>query len=93
MTTRRCFEGHHAHSPPVRLFVDDAGAILEKHRQLAELRDALPFEIDGLVVKVDSFALQKELGTRSVNGLNVFDLPADSPPVTMNEVQRADEEG
>jgi hypothetical protein len=37
--------------------------------------------------------LQKELGTRSVNGLNVFDLPADSPPVTINEVQRADEEG
>jgi hypothetical protein len=31
--------------------------------------------------------LQKELGTRSVNGLKVFDLPADSPAVTINEVQ------
>ena len=36
--------------------------------------------------------LQKELGTRSVNGLEVFDLPADSPAVTIKEVQRADEE-
>ncbi len=42
--------------------VDD---IFEVHRELAEKRDDLPFEIDGLVIKVDSFAEQRELGARS----------------------------
>jgi hypothetical protein len=32
--------------------------------------------------------LQKELGTRTVNGLVVFDLPADSPAVTPKDVSR-----
>jgi hypothetical protein len=36
--------------------------------------------------------LQKELGTRTLNGLTVFDLPADSPAVSAKDVQRADEE-
>ena len=36
--------------------------------------------------------LQKELGTRTVNGLVVFDLPADSPAVTAKDIEQADEE-
>ena len=43
----------------------DPEAILSAHQRLAEERDALAFEIDGLVIKVDSFALQQQLGTRS----------------------------
>ncbi|MGH7290656.1 MAG: NAD-dependent DNA ligase LigA, partial [Myxococcota bacterium] len=39
-----------------------AGA-LAFHQQLERDRDALPYEVDGTVVKVDDFALQKRLGT------------------------------
>ncbi len=38
-------------------------AALEFHEQLERERDALPYEVDGTVLKVDDFALQKRLGT------------------------------
>ncbi|MHB8708568.1 MAG: NAD-dependent DNA ligase LigA [Desulfuromonadales bacterium] len=40
-------------------------AVLACYRQLLGRRDRLPFEIDGVVVKVDSLALQEELGELS----------------------------
>ncbi|HYS42553.1 MAG TPA: NAD-dependent DNA ligase LigA, partial [Geobacteraceae bacterium] len=39
--------------------------VLEYYRKIAEQRESLPYEIDGVVVKVDSFALQRELGEKS----------------------------
>ncbi len=39
-----------------------ADAVIEKFNDLQERRDSLPFEIDGLVVKVNDRALQEELG-------------------------------
>lgn len=39
--------------------------VLERYNELLNERDSLPFEIDGMVVKVDSFALQQELGEKS----------------------------
>jgi DNA ligase (NAD+) len=41
------------------------GAVLACYRQLLGRRDHLPFEIDGIVVKVNSLALQEELGELS----------------------------
>lgn len=35
------------------------------HRQMLEQRESLPYEIDGTVIKVDSFDLQSELGEKS----------------------------
>jgi DNA ligase (NAD+) len=40
-------------------------AVLETYRQYAEHRHDLPFEIDGLVVKVNDIPVQEELGVRS----------------------------
>ena len=37
-------------------------AVVDYWRSVQERRDALPFEVDGVVVKVDSVALQEELG-------------------------------
>ncbi|MEG0820369.1 MAG: NAD-dependent DNA ligase LigA [Burkholderiaceae bacterium] len=37
-------------------------ALAEFHARIAALRDSLPFDIDGVVYKVDSLALQRELG-------------------------------
>ena len=40
-------------------------AVVEEYRRLLERRDALPYEIDGMVVKVNSLALQQELGEKT----------------------------
>lgn len=45
----------------VRL-IRGADAVLSAFHELGGRRDSLPFEIDGAVVKVNSFALQRELG-------------------------------
>lgn len=39
--------------------------VAEYFRQMQSLRDRLPYEIDGLVVKVDALALQRELGEKT----------------------------
>jgi len=39
--------------------------VLAHYDQLLATRDELPFEVDGAVIKVDSFALQRRLGERS----------------------------
>lgn len=39
-----------------------AAELVAFHRRIGELRETLPFDIDGVVYKVDSLALQKKLG-------------------------------
>lgn len=39
--------------------------VIARYNELLALRETLPFEIDGMVVKVNSFALQQELGEKS----------------------------
>jgi len=43
----------------------DVEACLAYHQQMAETRDELPYEIDGVVFKVNDMALQAALGERS----------------------------
>lgn len=50
---------------PVGRTVTGITAVLDFFRELGNQRDGLPYEIDGLVVKVDAFALQRELGVKS----------------------------
>ncbi len=52
-------------------------AVIREYRRLGDLRDSLPFEIDGTVVKVDSFALQQKLGevSRSPRWAIAFKFP------------------
>jgi DNA ligase (NAD+) len=45
-----------------RAVVQGAAALVEFHRGVAAKRDALPFDIDGVVYKVNSLELQAELG-------------------------------
>ena len=51
-------------NPLIRLVESVDGAVAYYH-ELQELRESLPYEIDGTVVKVDSFQLQRELGEKS----------------------------
>lgn len=52
-------------------------AVLAEYRRLLALRDDLPFEVDGTVVKVDRVALQRELGevSRSPRWAIAFKFP------------------
>jgi DNA ligase (NAD+) len=45
-----------------RAVVQGAAALADFHHHIAAKRDALPFDIDGVVYKVNSLALQAELG-------------------------------
>jgi DNA ligase (NAD+) len=45
-----------------RVVVRGAAALADFHRRIAAKRDVLPFDIDGVVYKVNSLALQAELG-------------------------------
>ena len=43
----------------------DIDAVIARYQELIELRDRLPYEIDGMVVKVNNRSLQQELGEKS----------------------------
>ncbi len=40
-------------------------AVLAYYREIGETRESLPYEIDGVVIKVDSFDLQRDLGEKT----------------------------
>ena len=48
-----------------RVVAQGAQGLIDFHQRMGELRDSLPFDIDGVVYKVNSLALQRELGFRS----------------------------
>ena len=50
---------------PEMALLDDPTAAIAWHESLLERRDSLPVEIDGTVLKVDSLALQRDLGELS----------------------------
>jgi len=48
-----------------RAVVSGADGLIAYHRHIGEIRNTLPFDIDGVVYKVNSLALQRQLGFRS----------------------------
>lgn len=50
---------------PLAQLVDNVDGALAYYLEMIERRESLPYEIDGTVVKVDSFRLQRELGEKS----------------------------
>jgi DNA ligase (NAD+) len=63
--------------------------VIAAYRDVAARRPVLPFEIDGMVVKVDSFATQRELGevSRSPRWAVAFKFP---PERQVTQVERID---
>ena len=50
---------------PMHERVDGAPGLVDFHAAIAAQRDALPYDIDGVVYKVDDRALQDKLGFKS----------------------------
>jgi DNA ligase (NAD+) len=50
---------------PLARQVEDVDGAIAYYHEILERRESLPYEIDGTVVKVDSFPLQRELGEKS----------------------------
>ncbi len=64
-------------------------AVLERIRELGELRHTLDVEIDGAVVKVDDFALQDTLGfvTRAPKWAIAFKYPPEEATTVLDDVE------
>jgi DNA ligase (NAD+) len=66
-----------------------AQALVEFHQRVAARRDALPFDIDGVVYKVNSIALQKELGfvSREPRWAVAHKFPAEEQLTVLRDIE------
>ena len=64
-------------------------AVLAAYRELQERRETLPYEIDGMVVKVDPLSLQRELGekSRTPRWAIAFKFPPRQAETVINDIQ------
>ena len=72
-----------------RRVVHGAAGLTRFHTEIAALRDALPFDIDGVVYKVDSRALQQQLGfvTREPRWAVAHKYPAQEKQTRLNGIE------
>lgn len=74
--------------PEIRL-VRGARGCLDYYNDIGARRDSLPYEIDGVVYKVDSLAQQQELGfvSRAPRWATAHKFPAQEEMTTLNDVE------
>ncbi|MFM7531951.1 MAG: NAD-dependent DNA ligase LigA, partial [Rubrivivax sp.] len=72
-----------------RAVVLGAAGLAGFHRRIGERRDALPFDIDGVVYKVDSLELQRRLGflTREPRWAVAHKYPAQEQATRLNGIE------
>jgi DNA ligase (NAD+) len=72
-----------------RVVVRGAQALAEFHQRIAAKRDALPFDIDGVVYKVNSLALQQELGfvSREPRWAVAHKFPAEEQLTVLRDIE------
>ncbi|MGA7749694.1 MAG: NAD-dependent DNA ligase LigA, partial [Gallionella sp.] len=71
-----------------RRLVKGAQGLVKFHRDIAAERDSLPFDIDGVVYKVNSLALQEELGfvTREPRWAVAHKFPAEEQMTVVRDI-------
>ncbi|MGB8078232.1 MAG: NAD-dependent DNA ligase LigA, partial [Gallionella sp.] len=71
-----------------RAVVKGAQGLVEFHRRIAAKRDSLPFDIDGVVYKVNSLALQEKLGfvTREPRWACAHKFPAEEQMTVVHDI-------
>ena len=74
---------------PLTRTVDDLDAVYEFCRHWVEHRHELPYEIDGVVVKVDDLALQQALGftSKAPRWAVAFKLPPEERTTVLRDIQ------
>jgi len=74
-------------NPEIRLCIG-LQAVVERYRELMKMRSELPFEIDGMVVKVNDFALQNRLGqiAKSPRWAVAYKFPAEERTTRINAI-------
>jgi DNA ligase (NAD+) len=72
-----------------RRVVQGADGLVAFHQQIAATRDTLPFDIDGVVYKVDSIELQQQLGfvTREPRWAVAHKYPAQEQLTRLNDIE------
>ena len=72
-----------------RAVVQGAAGLVAFHRRVAELRDTLPFDIDGVVYKVNDRALQQQLGfiSREPRWAVAHKYPAQEQQTRLNGIE------
>ena len=72
-----------------RAVVQGAAGLVSFHRAMGERRDALPFDIDGVVYKVNRLDLQRELGfvTREPRWAVAHKYPAQEQATRLNAIE------
>ncbi len=72
-----------------RAVVQGAAGLVEFHRAMGAKRDALPFDIDGVVYKVNALALQRQLGfkTREPRWAVAHKYPAQEMATRLNGIE------
>lgn len=72
-----------------RAVVSGAAGLVAFHDRIAALRDSLPFDIDGVVYKVNSLALQRELGfvTREPRWAVAHKYPAQEALTLLRDIE------
>jgi DNA ligase (NAD+) len=72
-----------------RAVVQGAAGLVAFHQRIAQRRDALPFDIDGVVYKVDSLELQRRLGyvTREPRWAVAHKYPAQEQLTRLNGIE------
>jgi DNA ligase (NAD+) len=72
-----------------RAVVQGAQGLVAFHQRIAALRDALPFDIDGVVYKVNDLALQRQLGfkTREPRWAVAHKYPAQEQATRLNGIE------
>lgn len=66
-----------------------ADEVVGRIREIGEMRRGLPFDIDGAVIKVNSFALRTEIGatTKVPKWAAAFKYPPEEKETTLNEIE------
>ncbi len=63
--------------------------VVQRIREIGEMRRELPFDIDGAVIKVNSFALRADIGatTKVPKWASAFKYPPEEKETTLNEIE------
>jgi len=73
---------------PINLICHGIEAVIAQYQKLNETKEALPYEIDGTVIKVNSLHLQQELGfiSRSPRWAMAFKFPAKQETTRIKDI-------